>query len=115
MEQNYICDGVFEQIKDLVRHNLLTKEQNLLIDKLIPNEELKQRYKKFGLCKGCKQPNTGHDWCKSCNSKRFQQNFKNWTSRNPDVDKLIQESQINAKSYRGVLERIEYDKFENSL
>jgi hypothetical protein len=34
---------------------------------------------------------------RSCNSKHFQQNFKSWTSGNFDVDKLIQESQLNAK------------------
>ena len=113
MEQSYIVsDEVFEQIKDF-NHRTLTREQEFLIDKLIPNEELKQRYKEDGLCKECKQPNTGYKWCQSCISKRFQQNFKNWTSGNSDVDKLIQESQLNAKDYREKLEWIEYDRFEN--
>src|SRR5947209_8716419 len=109
MEQNYISDDKFEQIKDF-NHRNLSEEQKLLIDKLIPNEELKQRYIDYGLCKGCKQPN---GWCQPCNSKHFQQNFKNWTSGNSDVDKLIQESQLNAENYREVLEWIEYDRFEN--
>ena len=112
MEQYYISDDVFEQIKGF-NHDSLTEEQKLLIDKLIPNEELKQRYKSHVLCKGCKQPNTGDEWCQSCNSKRFQQNFKNWTSGNSDVDKLIQESQLNAKRNDEKLEWIEYDRFEN--
>ena len=97
MEQSYINDYIFEQIKNFIPRKL-TDEQQLLIDRLIPDEELKQRYKQYGLCKGCKQPNTGYDWCQPCDSKRFQQNFKNWTSGNSDVDKLIQESQFNAKS-----------------
>src|ERR1700753_2314557 len=114
MEQNYISNDVFEQIKDFDHcESFLTKEQKLLIDKLIPNEELKQRYIDCGLCKGCKQINTGYRWCQSCNSKRFQENFKNWTSGNSDVDKLIQESQLNAKSYNEILECIEYDRFED--
>ena len=112
MEQNYISNDVFEQIKDF-EHNVLTNKQEKLIDKLIPNKELKQRYKQYGLCKGCKQPNTGDDWCQPCNSKRFQQNFKNWTSGNSDVDKLIQESQLNAKSRYEILEWIEYDRFKD--
>ena len=111
-EQNYISNDVFKQIKGFTRWSL-NKEQKLLIDKLIPNEESKQRYIDYGLCKGCKQPNTDDYWCQSCNSKHFQQNFKNWTSGNSDVDKLIQESQLNAKSYEKVLEWIEYDKFED--
>ena len=44
MEQNYISDDVFEQIKDFNYGNL-SEEQKLLIDKLISNEELKQIYK----------------------------------------------------------------------
>ena len=79
MEQKYLSDDVFEQIKYFTHRNL-TDEQELLIDKLILNEELKKRYKKYGLCKECKQPNTGsyysYKWCQSCNAKRFQQNFE---------------------------------------
>ena len=90
MEQNYISDDVFEQIKDFKHNNLY-----------------------YGLCKECKQPNTDSVWCQLCNSRRFQQNFKNWTSGNSDVDKLIQESQLNAKNFLEKLEWIEYDRFEN--
>ncbi|RIA83820.1 kinase-like domain-containing protein [Glomus cerebriforme] len=112
MDQKYLSDDVFEQIKDFNNRDL-TKEQKLLIDKLILNEELKERYNYFGLCKGCKQINTGHEWCQPCNSKHFQQNFKNWTGENSDVNKLIQESQINAKNKNEILEWIKYDRFEN--
>jgi hypothetical protein len=49
MEEFNLSDDVFDQIKDF-HHRELTEEQNLLIDKLILNEELK---KKYGLlCKG---------------------------------------------------------------
>ncbi|GBC40264.2 kinase-like domain-containing protein [Rhizophagus irregularis DAOM 181602=DAOM 197198] len=34
----------------------------------------------FGICEECNQENTGSNWCKACNAKRFQQNFENWTS-----------------------------------
>src|ERR1700722_5983692 len=106
MVQKYLSDDVFEQIKVIeqtkdFKHYDLTEEQKLLIDKLILNEELKERYKNYGLCEECKQPNTGYySWCQSCNAKHFQQNFKNWTSGNSEVDKIIQESQLNAKDYR---------------
>ena len=77
------------------------------------NEELKERYKNHGLCKECKQPNTGYKWCQPCNGKRFQQNFQNWSSGNNDIDKFIQKTQLSAKSYKQVIEWIEYDRFEN--
>ncbi|PKC63515.1 hypothetical protein RhiirA1_463682, partial [Rhizophagus irregularis] len=88
MDEIKLSDDVFEQIKDF-KHRNLTKEQESLIDKLITDEEIKERYKKNGLCNKCKQPNTGHtgyfgSYCQPCNSKRFQQNFKNWTSGNHD-------------------------------
>src|ERR1700722_15237113 len=109
MEEIKLSDDVFEQIKDF-NHNKLTKEQKLLIDKLILNEELKNRYYKYELCKECKQPNTDYYWCTSCNGKRFQQNFQNWTSGNHDIDELIQRTQLDTKN---LLEWIEYDRFEN--
>ena len=113
MEEIKLSDDVFEQIKDF-EHLRLTEEQKLLIDKLILNEELNNRYKHYGLCKECKQPNTDYRyWCQSCNGKRFQQNFQNWTSGNHDIDELIQRTQLNAKGYWEILEWIEYDRFEN--
>ena len=112
MEEIKFSDDVFEQIKGFVHYNL-TEEQKLLIDKLILNEELKNHYKTSGLCKECKQLNTDYGWCRSCNGKRFQQNFQNWTSGNHDIDELIQRTQLDAKNYSEVLEWIEYDRFEN--
>ena len=55
-------------------------------------------------CEECKQPS---------NAKQFQQNFKNWTSGNYDIDEFIQNAQLKAKNYREVLEWIDYDKFNN--
>ena len=71
------------------------------------------RYK-YDVCEECEQPNTGFLWCQSCYAQRFQQNFKNWTSENHDIDEYIQNSQLKAKSYEEALEWIEYDKFENA-
>src|SRR5688572_29818084 len=110
MEEFKLSDDVFEQIKDFDRYKL-TEEQRLLIDKLILNEELKVRYKKHGLCKECEQPSIdGYPdyWCQLCNAKRFQQNFKNWTSGNHDIDEFIQQTQLKAKNYSEVIEWIEY-------
>ncbi|GBB97946.1 hypothetical protein RclHR1_03100008 [Rhizophagus clarus] len=112
MEELKLSDDVIEQIKDF-DHDRLTNEQSLLIDKLILDEELKERYKNNGLCKKCKQPNIHYDWCQSCNAKYSQQNFKNWTSGNNEIDKFIQKAQLEAKNRRGFLEWIEYDRLEN--
>ena len=84
----------------------------MLIDKLILNEELKNHYKWYGLCEKCKQPKTTY-YCRSCATKCFQQNFKNWTSGNHDVDEFIQNAQLKAKNCKQVIEWIEYDRFEN--
>ena len=43
----------------------------------------------------------------------FQQNFKNWTSGNHDIDKFIQKSQLKATNYFEVIEWVEYDRFED--
>src|SRR5437763_164502 len=117
MEEIKLSDDIIEQMKDFDDYHdysSLTEEQQLLINKLILNEELKVRYKKNGLCKECKQPNTGHiRWCQSCNAKRFQQNFPNWTSGNHDIDEFIQKTQLRAKNSSKFIEWVEYDRFEN--
>ncbi|RIA81755.1 kinase-like domain-containing protein [Glomus cerebriforme] len=72
MEQKYLSDDVFEQIKDF-KYWKLTEEQELLINNLILNEEC---YKCYGLCKKCKHPYTNSKkWCNPCITKHFQQNI----------------------------------------
>ena len=58
-----------------------------------------------------------NDKCKKCiqkcNSMYFQQNFKNWTSGNNDIDKFIQDIQLsvhNIYDLNEVLEWIPYNK-----
>ena len=89
---------------------LIKKTQETLVDKLILDDELKNNYKTYGLCEECKQPKDRYYWCRLCN---FQQNFKNWTSGNHDVDKFSQKTQLKTKNDKKVLEWIEYDRFEN--
>ena len=62
------------------------------------------------ICEECNQENTGISWCRPCNAKHFQQNFKNWTSGNDDIDKFIQHTQLSAEWYVNVLEWIPYDR-----
>ena len=104
-----LSDDVYEQIKDF-DYEKITEEQNSLIDKLIPDEELNENYRQYGLCNECKQPKNDYYWCRKC---VFQRNFKNWSSGNEDVDKFIQKAQLNAKDAYRVLEWIEHDRFEN--
>src|SRR5436190_14391025 len=121
-----LCDDVISQIKDFPEpeysnypfYDHLTQEQKSLIDELIPNEELRERYKNYGLCKECNQPNTGSDfrgyyWCQSCNSKHFQQDFNKWTSGNKEIDEFIQKFQLNATCSQEVLEWIPYENFSD--
>ena len=107
-----ISDDVYEQIKDF-KYYFLTNEQWSLIDKLVLNDELKRCYKMYGLCCECKQPKTGYHWCRICNAKRLQRNFKNWTSGNDDVDKLVQNTHLKAENNWELIDWIEYDRFEN--
>ncbi|POG78613.1 kinase-like domain-containing protein [Rhizophagus irregularis DAOM 181602=DAOM 197198] len=112
MDEIKLSDDVIEQIKDFY-YKYSTEEHESLIDKLITDKELKERYKKYGLCGNCKQPNTGYNNCQSCESQYFQQNFKNWTSGNHDVDEFIKKAQLKCNSKYKIIEWIEYDKFED--
>src|SRR3954471_2675141 len=104
-----LSEDVINQLKDFDPYNL-TEEQTSLIDELIPNVELRERYKNHGLCEECSQLNTDSDkfslygWCQSCNSKHFQQDFNKWTSGNKEIDEFIQQFQLNATCSEEVLE-----------
>ncbi|CAG8500747.1 16447_t:CDS:2 [Funneliformis caledonium] len=98
-ESLHLSNDTIGQIKNF-EYFSLTVEQSTLIDKLILNEGLKARYKKYGLCKECNQPKTHFNWCQSCNAKHFQQNFKNWNSGNNDINGLVQKSQLFATGYK---------------
>ncbi|RGB24796.1 hypothetical protein C1646_772594 [Rhizophagus diaphanus] len=54
------------------------------------------------ICKKCKD---------TCYTEYFQQNFKNWTSGNNDIDKFIQDVQTSYCYTNNVLEWIPYNKF----
>ncbi|RGB30799.1 kinase-like domain-containing protein [Rhizophagus diaphanus] len=45
--------------------------------------------------------------------KRKQDNFKNWTSGNKDIDEFIQQSQLNAVYYRKYLEWMPFENFKD--
>jgi hypothetical protein len=68
---------------------------------------------KFGLCPDCDQSKTLDKWCQNCNSKRFQQDFNNWTSGNELIDKFIQEAQLKARNLLEVIEWIPYNRLRN--
>ena len=67
----------------------------------------------FGLCYECSKPNTGRRWCQSCNSKHFQQDFNKWTSGNKEIDKFIQQFQLNATCRQEALEWVPYENFDD--
>jgi len=110
-----ISEKTISQIKDF-NHRNLSFEKKGLINKLIPNQELKKKYEKNGLCQECCQPNNYYDnnhggYCQACNNRKFQQNFNNWTSGDSEIDKFIQKFQLEATDHYKVLEWIPYDKF----
>ncbi|GBB91923.1 hypothetical protein RclHR1_19380007 [Rhizophagus clarus] len=59
-------------------------------------KDLEKRKQVYGICGVCSEPGTGWHWYRSCNVKRFKENFKNWTSRNKIIDEFIHQSQLNA-------------------
>ena len=76
-------------------------------------DDLEKRKEVYGICGECNEPGTGKYWCQPCNAKRLEENFKNWTSRNKDIDELIQQSQLNAVYRKKCLEWIPFEKFQN--
>ena len=51
-----------------------------------------------------------YKWCQSCNSKHFQNNFEKWTSKDVEIDKILQKVQLDADSSNKVMEWIPYNR-----
>ncbi|RHZ79743.1 hypothetical protein Glove_141g46 [Diversispora epigaea] len=64
-------------------------------------------------CSKCHQYNTGRNWCHPCNAKRFQNKLDKWTSGDREIDKFIQQMQLNANKYQEIIEWIPFDRLEN--
>ena len=65
----------------------------------------------YGVCPDCKAPNTGFAWCNKCDPGKFLKEGK--TSGNPEIDKLIYESQLKTWDYGDNLEWIPFDRFQD--
>ncbi|RHZ89203.1 hypothetical protein Glove_18g30 [Diversispora epigaea] len=64
-------------------------------------------------CDKCHQINTGFDWCHSCNTKQFQNEFGKWTSDDREIDKFIQQIQLKANKNFEIIEWIPFNKLKN--
>src|SRR4051812_603203 len=64
-------------------------------------------------CLECNKDIDYGDYCKPCNSSHFRDNFPNWTSGDDNIDKLIQDSQLNANNRWEFLEWIEYSNLKD--
>ncbi|RIB24250.1 kinase-like domain-containing protein [Gigaspora rosea] len=60
----------------------------------------------FGTCKECKKKNTSLKWCQSCNAKRLESEFPNWTSGNNELDEFLKKTQLTARCWQEVFEWI---------
>ncbi|RHZ82753.1 hypothetical protein Glove_103g12 [Diversispora epigaea] len=64
-------------------------------------------------CKNCQNWHQATQYCEFCIRKYLENNFRNWTSGNEEIDKLIRECQQKTVSPQFVVEWINYDQFEN--
>src|SRR5690348_3263849 len=78
------------------------------MEKLKDNMEKNVENKK---CSECGQEGNYY-YCEPCNSVHFHDNFAHWTSGDSNLDKLIQNSQLNAGNSWELIEWIEYSNLE---
>ena len=64
-------------------------------------------------CPECSNELGYNNYCDPCNSGHWRNNFQNWTSGDDNIDKLIRESQLNARNIYELLEWIEYSNLNN--
>jgi hypothetical protein len=109
---NYSDEFTFGKLnKDVIINHY--KKNGIFDLKGIDPYEMSNMFKLFDDCLECGQTNTFKDWCRECNSKRFQKDFPNWTSGNEFIDNFIQKSQLQARNNKEVMEWIPYSRFKD--
>ncbi|KLL03602.1 MAG: hypothetical protein MRECE_12c015 [Mycoplasmataceae bacterium CE_OT135] len=71
-------------------------------------QTLSDRFKKYGLCPECNQPNTGEQWCKDCNKSHL---LAQQASNNLQINEFIQKYQLQATDADKFIEWIPYEQF----
>ncbi|RHZ82763.1 hypothetical protein Glove_103g130 [Diversispora epigaea] len=87
---------------------LLTELQKVYDELKIGNNSVEKQQ-----CKNCRNWHQATQYCEFCIRNYLENNFRNRTSGNDEIDKLIKECQQKTVSPRFVIEWINYDQFEN--
>ncbi|RHZ82314.1 hypothetical protein Glove_109g324 [Diversispora epigaea] len=90
---------------------LILRNNSLINNKLIINYITGSD--NYGKCSKCHQDNTGKNWCHPCNATQFQNEFDKWTSGDREIDKFIQQIQLNAHKYQKIIEWIPFERLGN--
>ncbi|CAG8745900.1 45673_t:CDS:2 [Gigaspora margarita] len=62
----------------------------------VSSKETRQILVPSRFCPNCKKQYTQRNWCKPCESRRFSEDFHNWTSGNTELDQFIRYTQLNS-------------------
>ncbi|EXX51081.1 Skm1p [Rhizophagus irregularis DAOM 197198w] len=84
---------------------LLTRLYDM--DKVFLNEGTKR------ICENCNKECLATLFCEHCVRNYLKANFLNWTSRNDDIDNLVQECQLKTLGPSYIIEWIPYNNFQN--
>ncbi|RHZ82923.1 hypothetical protein Glove_103g24 [Diversispora epigaea] len=96
--------------------SLTNNEKKFLLDKLqkaFDKHKIGDNSVEKQQCNNCQNWHQATQYCEFCIRKYLENNFRNWTSENEEIDKLIQECQQKTISPQCVIEWINYDQFEN--
>uniref|UniRef100_U9T8E1 Protein kinase domain-containing protein n=1 Tax=Rhizophagus irregularis (strain DAOM 181602 / DAOM 197198 / MUCL 43194) TaxID=747089 RepID=U9T8E1_RHIID len=66
----------------------------------------------FFNCSICGQKFDSFMWCDSCQIQEFENNFKNWTGENEEIDYFIQQTQLKAKDFDQFIQWMPYEGFD---
>src|ERR1044071_1982246 len=66
----------------------------------------------YGRCLDCGKNRSDVGWCKNCEITSFKDNFKNWSSGDPNIDGFIRYTQLNANGSSDYLEFIDFEQFD---
>ncbi|GES80142.1 kinase-like domain-containing protein [Rhizophagus clarus] len=126
---NRVCFSTDFNIHTDTHKRYKFRKQTILADKLLTNDEKAEAIKYLDetydrnkvlnnsgtkrICENCNKECLATLYCEYCVRNYLQENFKNWSSGNDDIDDLIQKCQMESLGPANIVEWIPYSNLDN--
>ncbi|GES76548.1 kinase-like domain-containing protein [Rhizophagus clarus] len=116
-QKNYTPDEKHERtVQMALNDNSLTRDEKLAVIKMLNKDydcfKIRSNEGTKRICENCHDECLATLYCEHCVQNYLKKNFSNWSSKNDDIDNLIQKCQMETFTPDSIVEWIPYDNLQ---